>query len=362
MKCILCGATFPIRPIERYSIEFMGELIEVCPHICLICGFVFLHPQPDKELLERYYGNQNRVLTETAAYQDQAKWIGDVKGRVLDIGSYDGRLLKELQANGAEELYGVEPDESLNIHYERFRAMSIDDLPSEMNGTFDLITMMHVLEHVPDPVSMLGRCRELLKADGRLVIEVPDLENPYIHVEPFWMPQHLWYFTPGTLINMLRKSDLFNIWGRSRRLPYCGYRIEADRTERVRKCSSHSSDREELAVEIYQQRRQMFLERTRERLERYCGRVAIFGTGEHTQFLLKEFGDILRPEFYIDSFREGEFNYKPIYKPSSAPLVKNVIISSYDSQEEMAAIIEKAGGNPIRLYDNPVAYDTWGGE
>jgi len=108
------------------------------------------------------------------AYKDQADWIGEVGGRVLDIGCYDGRLLKELKANGADELFGVEPDKSVDPDCERF--YSIEDIPVGYTGAFDLITIMHVLEHVADPAATLRRVEELtdVLADHREVAKELD--------------------------------------------------------------------------------------------------------------------------------------------------------------------------------------------
>jgi len=85
-----------------------------------------------------------------------------------------------------------------------------------------------------------------------------------------------------------------------------------------------------------------------------------------TDFLYKEFGDILTPSAILDSYRGGHEYRGFIVKSPGAGIRGNayVLLSSYDSQEEMAAIIEKegAGEKIVRLYDNPIAYDTWRGD
>jgi len=359
MKCIVCNSTFPIKPIERYSIEFQGELIEVCPHLCMNCGFVFLDPLPNEELMHRYYAAQNRVPTETYAYQSQAEWIGPTNGKVLDIGAYDGRLLRELKKNGATGFYGVEPDESVEVIFPHQRFASLDDIPDGLQ--FDIITMMHVLEHLREPIETLMKCRKLLAPNGRIYIEVPNLESPYVQTVPFWTPQHLWYFKPSTLRAILTGADLYVVTDNNA-LPYSGLRSYGLARSEVPYIGGRfwKDDCPKMPVEIYQAKRKIFLERSYEKLFALRNRsVAIFGTGEHTAFLLKQFGDILNPEYYIDSYRGGSYQSRPIYKPDDINDIDVVLISSYDNQEEMAALV---GEKAVTLYDNPVAYDTWRGE
>lgn len=78
----------------------------------------------------------------------------------------------------------------------------LDDVPVELAGTFDLITLSHVLEHLPDPAADLRTIREKwLSPDGLLLVEVPDL---YTH--PSFEPAHLIAFSRDTLGRMLTES------------------------------------------------------------------------------------------------------------------------------------------------------------
>lgn len=75
-------------------------------------------------------------------------------------------------------------------------------------GAFDLISMWHVLEHLPDPVADLRRIRDLLCEGGTLLVEVPNSASAAAHLmRNHWyqwdLPRHLSHFTPDSLVRLL---------------------------------------------------------------------------------------------------------------------------------------------------------------
>lgn len=134
------------------------------------------------------------------------------KGSILDIGMGTGELLSYFAGKGWKTT-GVEPNEAvrefartshgLTVHDEE----ALDKLPS---GSFDVITMWHVLEHVPDLNARMKQVRNLLKKEGRLFIAVPNLLAPDAkkygaHWAALDVPRHLYHFTPQSLEQLLRK-------------------------------------------------------------------------------------------------------------------------------------------------------------
>jgi 2-polyprenyl-3-methyl-5-hydroxy-6-metoxy-1,4-benzoquinol methylase len=81
------------------------------------------------------------------------------------------------------------------------------------SGEFDAVTMAHVIEHVPDPIACLSKCRQLLKSGGRLVVTTPNFGSlghqrfgqNWRGLEP---PRHLHIFAPKTLAECARRADL----------------------------------------------------------------------------------------------------------------------------------------------------------
>jgi 2-polyprenyl-3-methyl-5-hydroxy-6-metoxy-1,4-benzoquinol methylase len=126
---------------------------------------------------------------------------------LLDIGCGSGQFLAMMRDLGWE-VEGVEPDpKSARIAQEtrrlRVQAGAVEqaDLPSQSK---DVITMTHVIEHLPDPLAVLRRCYQILRPEGLLVVATPNVDS-LLHrrfrrcwrgLEP---PRHMLLFNPATL-------------------------------------------------------------------------------------------------------------------------------------------------------------------
>ena len=78
-------------------------------------------------------------------------------------------------------------------------------------GSFDVITLMDVLEHVSDPADMIQRCRALLKPGGILVVNTPDAASAWARAfgrrwHAYCPPEHLSYFNPNNASDLLQRS------------------------------------------------------------------------------------------------------------------------------------------------------------
>ena len=98
-------------------------------------------------------------------------------GRVLDVGCGLGWLLSALGDRWAKQ--GIELSsfaaERASEHADIFNGPLLDcPFP---NGSFDLIVMHHVIEHMAEPVPNIGRVWELLRPGGRLLLGTPDFDS-----------------------------------------------------------------------------------------------------------------------------------------------------------------------------------------
>lgn len=105
--------------------------------------------------------------------------VGDLDGRrMLDVGCGGGILTEGLAREGAE-VTGIDMAEAplsvarlhlleskLQVDY---RQVSVEDLASEAPGSFDTVTCLEMLEHVPDPASVIAACRTLVKPGGDVI-------------------------------------------------------------------------------------------------------------------------------------------------------------------------------------------------
>jgi 2-polyprenyl-3-methyl-5-hydroxy-6-metoxy-1,4-benzoquinol methylase len=129
-------------------------------------------------------------------------------GRLLDIGCGNGVLLRTFAALAPGwTLAGADLDER---HRETVLAIAGVDRfyagpAEEIADTFDVITMQHVVEHLPRPVELLARLGELLNPGGLLFIQVPNiLENPF----DLAVVDHASHFAPDTMLTTIQRAGL----------------------------------------------------------------------------------------------------------------------------------------------------------
>jgi SAM-dependent methyltransferase len=128
-----------------------------------------------------------------------------MQGRALDIGCGNGNFIRSLAALRPQwELNGAE----YNTLYEEMvrsipgvRGFYSSDI-KEIPGTFDFVSLIHVLEHIENPVPFLQKVAALLPR-GRLLIEVPFFRaNPY----ELLIADHATHYTPTTLKQVLQRA------------------------------------------------------------------------------------------------------------------------------------------------------------
>jgi 2-polyprenyl-3-methyl-5-hydroxy-6-metoxy-1,4-benzoquinol methylase len=163
--------------------------------LCLQCGCVYQYPYLTGNALDAFYEREYRQLyqgSEGPSLQDLAvqekravalldfiRKQGIQISRHLDIGSSAGILLKQFQAGLDTQGVGVEPGEAYRkyaLEHGMITYASLEDLDQEGEPRFDLVSLVHVVEHLPDPTGYLRKIRDkYLTATGWLLIEVPNL-------------------------------------------------------------------------------------------------------------------------------------------------------------------------------------------
>ncbi len=195
---------------------------------CAQCGFAYADSPAQQEDYDRYYAafskyedNQTstggggssfdaRRLRETAAAI--AAVLSDQQARIIDLGCANGGLLAELQALGYSNLVGVDPSTGCVANIRRLYEIeahpgSIRAMPSV--GTFDLVILSHVLEHVADLRSTVRDLRALLREGGRCYIEVPDATRYRdFLLAPFqdFNTEHINHFSLSALGNLFARD------------------------------------------------------------------------------------------------------------------------------------------------------------
>jgi 2-polyprenyl-3-methyl-5-hydroxy-6-metoxy-1,4-benzoquinol methylase len=133
--------------------------------------------------------------------------------RHLDVGCALGFMLEEAKAAGWNPV-GVETSEFAARYAAQRTACTVyagtlqkASLPSE---SFDVVTLMDVIEHVPDPVELIAEIYRILRPNGVLLIVTPNFGSFFVrlyglHAYGMWPDQHVVYFRCSTMTRLLRK-------------------------------------------------------------------------------------------------------------------------------------------------------------
>jgi len=237
VHCPVCESECTAPPLYRYTVEQAAA--HFCPPTrnpernrrlrnciarlwgrshCLIlrcdqCGFGFGYPFVGGD--EEFYG----ILLEQKDYPIW-RWDYDVAlteaiekftgGKILDIGAGVGNFLRRLDETW--ECYAVEGSELTRRELEGSRIRVFRDLEEAANshaGTFQVVTLFQVLEHVAEFDFVLKQCRKLLAPGGRLVVTVPEgeamIRQEMVTGCADMPPNHLSKWTPASLRRVLTR-------------------------------------------------------------------------------------------------------------------------------------------------------------
>lgn len=213
-KCLICGEGVEITPVIRHPSYRINK--------CRKCGLIY------QEQSQRFsYVNYDNIYQNTPNYQranrSQRKMFDGIHseinkygrtGRtVLEVGCSYGLLLAYLREKGWETT-GIDMCRKAT-EYAQVRGLncyntSIEDF--RPSNKFEIILLIHVLEHLKKPLQSLQEIQSWLIPGGILYIRVPNIESSILrwskanflgHLKPF---EHLYYFSPTTIKRLLEKA------------------------------------------------------------------------------------------------------------------------------------------------------------
>ncbi len=211
VECLLCGAPslpsaawspLPLASCTSCSFTFRPSLTDVAVTRDLYEGGIYEqthatagHDDPEAEERRSYARSRVRFVAEHVA----------PRGRLLDVGAAGGAFVLEA-ARAGFDASGIEPVPVFARHAREVLGVDVRDgrvEDIELEAA-DVITLWHVLEHLPDPVGGLEAIVHGLRPGGRLVVEVPNLQSiaaaqqgtAWTHLD---VETHVSHFTPATL-------------------------------------------------------------------------------------------------------------------------------------------------------------------
>ena len=188
--------------------------------LCTDTGLVRNDPIPGDEALARFYSEEYRTtykaaerprrrqilrnFRRVAEHVRRFRDVLDPAGRALDVGAGSGEFVFLMQALGKEAV-GIEPNKGYSTYCREELGLDVRTAHLEPGlfeaGSFDLIRLNHVLEHLNDPVKYLAMVRAWLAPGGVIYVEVPNIEED-CRVKSrgnIFHYGHIWNFNPWTL-------------------------------------------------------------------------------------------------------------------------------------------------------------------
>lgn len=307
VACNLCGA-------DNYKIAWEDSRYRFRVVVCKDCGLAYLNPRMTTKEAKEFYTRYIRPFPDNYLNRDDNNFLTAAKNqfyflkdyinvsdgqRVLEIGSSYGFFLHLLKQSGWET-YGVEPSiDAADFARKRFEIEIYSKPVEELefpNNHFDLIAMFHVLEHIRNPKETLTKVREMLKDDGLVFLEVPNVYKMSFSVWEFLFhtSQHLYNFSPTTLSNIFSMAGLDLLYIHDHPIPY----IHPSNLRTIGKKSSYfekdkyANDYKNVLKAITEYRDQF--ENLKDKItklikswQQHDKKILIYGAGFHTEGLTR---------------------------------------------------------------------------
>lgn len=197
---------------------------------CTACAFLFVHPQPADGTAELYNGGYFCGAGDGFGYMnyeddkiamrpffervlDVVESARPLRGAFLDVGAATGFFLK-LAVGRGWAAKGVEVSDyacrvaeaaGLTVHCGTLESASFPE------ASFDVITLLDVIEHVPSPKATIAECQQVLKPGGLIFLNTPDTASLWARLfgkrwHAYCPPEHLSCFNAANLSRLLEHS------------------------------------------------------------------------------------------------------------------------------------------------------------
>lgn len=240
-KCTIEEQEVPFCPVcrhhehEVYAVGLDYEL-QTCDNIwkfvsCTGCGHVWLNPRPATSALGAIYpstyyaynydtaihpiARRGKELLDWFKLRGILRHFSSPPGSYVDVGCGDGRFLKIMERRGVSRrhIFGLELDTNsvlkcITEGYQVFR-QRVEECEQVPLNAIDFATLFHVIEHVDDPASVVGKLYSWMSPGGILALETPNLDSLDAHwfKDSYWggyhIPRHWNLFTSATLKRLL---------------------------------------------------------------------------------------------------------------------------------------------------------------
>lgn len=234
--CALCGS-----PRLRLLIRGDRDRLGIHTSQCLDCGFIMSSPFYSADAVADFYRESYRALFKGqpdpkglagrhSYLRERVEFYAPILaehgvvpaagGYLLDVGCGEGTLLRTLrERHPGVNFAGVEPTLTYADHLVQDAGIPVVDDITRLDSAhqFDAILLIHVLEHVHDPVSLLKQIGQRLRPGGKVYVDVPDVAAHSTVIDLHLA--HCNHFSTHTLDSALRRSGLRPLELRAHRPP-----------------------------------------------------------------------------------------------------------------------------------------------
>ena len=184
-------------------------------------------PQPKN--LDKYYQTSNYIShTDQSTnffekiYSIAKKYTLHKKTKLINQFSNNGKTLLDIGCGTGEFLvtakkenwtiFGVEPNKQAREKAVSKKLNVVENLENLGQQKFNVISLWHVMEHLPDLKNQIKKITNLLAKEGTLIIAVPNFKsNDAIHYKEYWAaydtPRHLWHFSQKAISELFKEQN-----------------------------------------------------------------------------------------------------------------------------------------------------------
>ncbi|TCM78960.1 class I SAM-dependent methyltransferase [Rhodovulum steppense] len=237
IPCRLCG-------VDDAEVVFEKDQAQKARIVrCRRCGLMYASPRArlvDHEFYEQWeepagllggvttdpghrwrwrYEKESGQIRDFAATQRTLQRLYPNGGRMVEVGSGLGYLLRSFKDEGWDVL-GIDPWRELPIHTREVHGIETIATTLEQaalpDRSVDVVVMLHVIEHVPDPIATLREIHRILKPGGHAVIETPRYDTFMFKVmrhreRSVKCDGHIYFFTFETLRRAYEKAGFAEV-------------------------------------------------------------------------------------------------------------------------------------------------------
>ncbi len=234
-NCVLCR--FDQKKLIKFGTRDSDEFNAV---ECVNCGHVQLFPLPTQDDDIEFYNSDSQhkeyyrklkmevdeirkkyMPSNLKQFERISKFINK-SCTCIEIGAGYGNFIEIMEKNDYN-CEGIEISEIRREIGQQFCKNKIhplnllkDDIPENLKNMYDVVFMFHVLEHVAFPEDFLLQAKQLLKNNGKIIIEVPNYNDHLLQIcDPYFnfnfQRAHISYFKAETLTELVEKCGFKNI-------------------------------------------------------------------------------------------------------------------------------------------------------